>query len=136
MTKLLVATSANAQPPAGSSFRAVKRSVLLQGQAALSFFAADNACAVGTGPSAGESEFAKLVDGLHAEGIEVIIQVGALAALSKTTGSAVCAPAVSLLQLFMLLLCSSMAQLPLARPAEGLLSLELHTVAPSMFVDR
>ena len=48
---------------------------LLQGKAALSFFACDASYAVGEDRDAAPAELRQLVQGLHDAGIEVLVQV-------------------------------------------------------------
>jgi hypothetical protein len=47
----------------------------LQGLAALSYFAADGRYAAGGKPESADEEFDQLVRGLHARGLEVLMQV-------------------------------------------------------------
>jgi hypothetical protein len=53
----------------------VDRHFVLQGRAVVSFFAVELGFAVNPSPAAAAAEFAQLVYGLHAAGIEVIVQV-------------------------------------------------------------
>lgn len=48
---------------------------MLQGLAALSYFIADGRYAAGGKPESADEEFHELVKGLHARGIEVLMQV-------------------------------------------------------------